>query len=207
MRFVWCLPRFPLAWEKGKVVSYRGLPLLWFCLFVGVFSGCIQKKVLPPLPGLSASSQLSTAAALAMASETLRFRELSAKKVFLHVHTLASFLSREQHSEDFLQAWLWELLVRDGVFPVSSPEQAEIELAVQVNVLGIDRFRRDFPPLFYTEYTDGKVDMHLVAYQRGAPPMIRFTKDVRVTVRYREAFWFYFLGPYPSLEILDTLPR
>lgn len=184
--------------------QHRGYLIYGLLMILSIGMSCTQKKIQPPLAGgISAVAQVSTLAALKKAAETLRFRELGDKEVFLSVYTLSSLLQHEGGKGDFLYAWLRELLVRDGAILVSSPEQAEIELAVQANVLGVDRFRRDFPPLFYAEYLYGTLDLHCVAYQLQGIPHIRFTKDVQVAVRFRETFWFYLFGPYSSLEFLQ----
>lgn len=181
-------------------------PYQIYCLVIvlSLLSSCTQKKIQSPLSGgISAASQMSTIAALQKASETLRFRELEGKEVFLSASTLSSLLQREGGTGDFLHAWMRELLVRDGAILVASPAQAEIELVIQGNVLGVDRLRRDAPPLLYTEYIYSKVDLHCVAYQLRGRQHVLFTKDVQVATQYRERFWFYLFGPSVSLEFLD----
>jgi len=191
--------------NAGRPVSYSpsrpsaGPPLLLLlALTIGSLSlfanGCATKRYEGPFTGRSADSQLATSLALDKVIASTSLATLAGKRVYVQAFSLTERTGGEKSPEEiFLTAWFSERLRRDGAQVMERKEDADILLSVLARAIGVDVVRRDFPFIVYIESTRGRVDLHLVAFDRDG--RVLFTQDRNDRVNFREIYLFYLIGP------------
>jgi len=115
----------------------------------------------------------------------------------LEVVTLTPRVGTRSPEENFIQSWLEEKLVQDSVQTVSSLSEADLRLVVLAKVFGVDRRRRDFFLIYYSEKTTGQVQLHLAFYEQPTGRLVA-SEDASGLAEYSESFWIYMFGPVRS---------
>jgi hypothetical protein len=169
----------------------------FFLLLFLVLNACATKRYEGPVSGVASDAQRAMSSALGKATAHLNFSAYKGRKVFLDVVTLTPRIGRNSSEENFIQSWLEEKLVQDGVKAVSSLREADLRLVVLGRVFGVDRRRRDFIPIYYSEKTIGQVQLHLTFYEQSTGRLLA-SEDTEGLAEYSEVFWFYMFGPFPS---------
>jgi len=164
-----------------------------------LLTACATKRYVGPVSGVASDIQRTLGSALGKATEHLNFSAYRDKKVFLEVVTLTPRAGMHSPEENFIQSWLEEKLIQNGVKAVSSLSEADLRLVVLGKVFGVDRRRRDLFPFYYSEKTTGQVQLHLTFYEQPTGRLLA-SEDTAGSAEYSEIFWIYMFGPTRSQE-------
>jgi len=162
-----------------------------------ILTACATKRYEGPISGVASDAQRVMSSALGRATEHLNFNDYKDKKVFLDVVTLTPRFGTNSPEEKFIQSWLEEKLAQDGVKTVSSISEADLRLVVLARIFGVDRRRRDFILLYYSEKTMGQVQLHMTFYEQSTGRLLA-SEDAQGLAEYSEVFWLYIFGPFRS---------
>jgi hypothetical protein len=177
-------------------------PVKWIVLFSTMLlfiSACATKRYWGPSMGRSADSQLTPTNALEKALKNTSFEAYRGKSIWIDVYSLTERTGEESAEERFLRSWVGEKIVTQGGQIAAAKNQAAILLDVKARIFGVHQTRRDFIPLFYSESTDGIVDLHLTYYESASGKILN-TEDIKGDSYYREYYIFYMIGPIKSTK-------
>ncbi|NKE72903.1 hypothetical protein [Candidatus Manganitrophus noduliformans] len=179
--------------SRGAVSPVLSIFLLFF------LSACATQRYQGPVSGLSANSQIIETVALGKVVDRLDLGAYSGKKIFLDVVTLTERFTERSPEETFIQSWIAEKLVEQGVRVVSSEADADLRLTARARAFGVDRVRRDLPLIYYAEVVRGLADFHFALYDLKEARLVT-TFDRVGKASLRESFWFYMIGPFRTLK-------
>lgn len=172
---------------------------LCLILILILASGCATERYIGPTHGRSAGFQIATTNAFGKVLNKISFDLYQGKDVYIEVFTLTERYADKSPEEEYIKSWIAEKVVQNGGRVVDSETNGDIKLSILARSIGINKTRRDLLPIYYGELTKGIVDLHITAYDTKKN-IILFTSDEKDTSTYREAYFFYMIGPFVFIK-------
>ncbi|MEW6489178.1 MAG: hypothetical protein AB1578_14820 [Thermodesulfobacteriota bacterium] len=164
--------------------------VLLAAILLAVASGCATNRYVGPTSGRSADAQWGVSRALDRALESLDWGVARDKAAAVTVATLTESYGGRSAEERYLEEAARRRLREEGA-RVTGGEAAELEVVVLARVLGVNRTRRDFIPLYYSELVEGVAEVD-VLFVTATETRVQSRSAAAAR---RRSYLFYMFGP------------
>jgi len=157
---------------------------------VVALAGCATNRYVGPTSGRSADTQWGVSRAADLALGAVNWEPLRGRTAQVSVATLTESSGGQSAEERYLEEAVKGRVLAAGALPPRGGAP-EVEVRVLARVLGVNRTRRDFIPLYYSELVEGVAELDVVFLSSG-----RLDSERRsATACRRRTYLFYMFGP------------
>lgn len=164
--------------------------VLLVAILASALAGCATNRYVGPTSGRSADTQWGVSRAVDQALGAVDWERVRGRTAGVSVATLTESYGGQSAEEGYLEAAVRGRVLAAGA-RLAEGGPPEVEVRVLARVLGVNRTRRDFIPLYYSELLEGVAELDVVFLENGGIA----TERRSATASRRRTYLFYMFGP------------